>query len=174
MQGCRTSHPMEQSECGSNIMIIRCHYCKTLVCYYSMTMIDPATGWCEEVKQIEEATADCCQKAMDDTWFSSYPRPKEIGIDNIGEFKGVPWWQHVLPKFNFQKHDSTKIWPMWCTNWSAEVWNNSADWEIIHACPPNVMKQSNKCENRDRAEHTYKVGDLVAKILTLWFWPWLL
>ena len=53
-----------------------------------MTMIDPATGWFEVV-QIDNATAEAAQRAMDDTWINRYPRPKEIGFDNGGEFKAV-------------------------------------------------------------------------------------
>ena len=54
----------------------------------AMTMIDPATGWFEVV-QIDNATAEAAQRAMDDTWINRYPRPKEIGFDNGGEFKAV-------------------------------------------------------------------------------------
>ena len=54
----------------------------------AMTMIDPATGWFEVVA-VDAPTADACQRAMDDTWINRYPRPKEIGFDNGGEFKAV-------------------------------------------------------------------------------------
>jgi hypothetical protein len=43
----------------------------------AMTMIDPTTGWFE-FKELETTTAECCQKAMDDTWFNWYPRPEYI------------------------------------------------------------------------------------------------
>jgi transposase InsO family protein len=54
----------------------------------AMTMIDPTTGWFE-VKEIDAPTADCCQRAMDDTWFNRYPKPEYIGFDNGREFKLV-------------------------------------------------------------------------------------
>jgi hypothetical protein len=54
----------------------------------ALTMIDPATGWFE-IKDVKEPSAEKCMEAMDDTWFSRYPRPQYIGYDNGKEFKSI-------------------------------------------------------------------------------------
>ena len=52
-----------------------------------MTMIDPVTGWFEQQQLYGSPTAYRCQQIFDSVWLSRYPRPKEIGFDNGGEFK---------------------------------------------------------------------------------------
>jgi len=53
-----------------------------------MTMVDPVTGWFEYAQLYEDApTAKRCQEILDTVWLARYPRPKEIGFDNGGEFK---------------------------------------------------------------------------------------
>lgn len=54
-----------------------------------MTMVDPVTGWFEmaQLYEGEAPTAKRCQEILDTVWLSRYPRPKEIGFDNGGEFK---------------------------------------------------------------------------------------
>ena len=54
----------------------------------AITMIDPATGWFE-MKEIEAPDSASTSAAMDDVWFSRYPRPKIIGFDGGSEFKSV-------------------------------------------------------------------------------------
>ena len=53
-----------------------------------MTMIDPVTNWFEIAKVNAPLSAEC-QRAFDSTWLARYPRPKEIGFDNGGEFRKV-------------------------------------------------------------------------------------
>ena len=52
-----------------------------------MTMVDPVTGWFEQAQLYGTPTAHRCQQIFDNTWLASYPRPREIGFDNGGEFK---------------------------------------------------------------------------------------
>ena len=54
-----------------------------------MTMVDPVTGWFELQQLYSEPTAFRCQQILDTEWLSRYPRPRELGCDNGGEFKGV-------------------------------------------------------------------------------------
>ena len=54
----------------------------------ALTIIDPATGWFE-MKEIGASDAATTAAAMDDVWFSRYPRPQIIGYDGGGEFKSV-------------------------------------------------------------------------------------
>ena len=52
-----------------------------------MTMVDPVTGWFEQAQLYGTPTAYRCQQIFDNTWLARYPRPREIGFDNGGEFK---------------------------------------------------------------------------------------
>jgi len=52
----------------------------------AMTMIDPATSWFE-IARIHTKSSEEAQRIFDSTWLARYPRPKEIGFDNGGEFK---------------------------------------------------------------------------------------
>ena len=52
-----------------------------------MTMVDPVTGWFEQAQLYGNPTAYRCQQIFDNTWLARYPRPREIGFDNGGEFK---------------------------------------------------------------------------------------
>ena len=54
-----------------------------------MTMVDPVTGWFEQAQLYGKPTAFRCQQILDTVWLARYPRPREIGFDNGGEFKGV-------------------------------------------------------------------------------------
>jgi transposase InsO family protein len=54
----------------------------------ALTIIDPITGWFE-MKEIETPDAATTAAAIDDIWFSRYPRPEIIGYDGGGEFKNV-------------------------------------------------------------------------------------
>ena len=49
-------------------------------------MIDPATSWFE-IARIYSKSSEEAQRIFDSTWLARYPRPKEIGFDNGGEFK---------------------------------------------------------------------------------------
>ena len=49
-------------------------------------MIDPVTSWFE-ITRIQKPSSEECQRAFDATWIARYPRPREIGFDNGGEFK---------------------------------------------------------------------------------------
>ena len=51
-----------------------------------MTMVDPVTNWFE-ISRIKSPSSEECQRIFDSTWLARYPRPKEIGFDNGGEFK---------------------------------------------------------------------------------------
>ena len=53
------------------------------------TMVDPTTGWFEACQLYGAPTAYRCQQILDTVWLARYPRPKEIGMDNGSEFKGV-------------------------------------------------------------------------------------
>ena len=52
-------------------------------------MVDPTTGWFECCQLYGPPTAYRCQQILDTVWLARYPRPREIGMDNGGEFKGV-------------------------------------------------------------------------------------
>ena len=52
-----------------------------------MTMVNPVTGWFEQAQLYGTPIAQCCQQIFDNTWLARYPRPREIGFDNGGEFK---------------------------------------------------------------------------------------
>ena len=52
-----------------------------------MTMVDPVTGWFELEQLFDSPTAYQCQQILDTSWLARYPRPREIGFDNGGEFK---------------------------------------------------------------------------------------
>ena len=52
-----------------------------------MTMVDPVTGWFEQQQLYGTPTAYRCQEILDNVWLARYPRPREIGFDNGGEFK---------------------------------------------------------------------------------------
>ena len=54
-----------------------------------MTMVDPVTGWFELEQLFDSPTAFRCQQILDTSWLARYPRPREIGFDNGGEFKGL-------------------------------------------------------------------------------------
>ena len=51
-------------------------------------MSDPVTGWFEMEQLYGPPTAKRCQEMLDTVWLARYPRPKEIGFDNGGEFRG--------------------------------------------------------------------------------------
>mmetsp|Transcript_53643 Transcript_53643/g.61010 ORF Transcript_53643/g.61010 Transcript_53643/m.61010 type:complete len:157 (-) Transcript_53643:66-536(-) len=50
-------------------------------------MIDPVTGWFEQAQLYGKPTASRCMRIFDTTWLACYPRPREIGFNNEGEFK---------------------------------------------------------------------------------------
>ena len=50
-------------------------------------MFDPVIGWFEQQQLYGKSTTYCCQEILDNIWLARYPRPKEIGFDNRGEFK---------------------------------------------------------------------------------------
>ena len=51
-----------------------------------MTMVDPVTGWFK-LSQLKGKPNVCiCMKSFDSTWLARYPRQREIGFDNGGEF----------------------------------------------------------------------------------------
>ena len=52
-----------------------------------MTMVDPVTGWFKQAQLYGTPTASRCIRIFDNTWLARYPRPREIGFDNGGEFK---------------------------------------------------------------------------------------
>ena len=52
-----------------------------------ITMVNPVTGWFEQAQLYGSPTAYHCQQIFDNTWLARYPRPREIGFDNGGEFK---------------------------------------------------------------------------------------
>ena len=52
-------------------------------------MVDPVTGWFELEQLFDSPTAYRCQQILDTSWLARYPRPREIGFDNGGEFKGL-------------------------------------------------------------------------------------
>ena len=52
-----------------------------------MTMVDPVIGWFEHAQLYGKPTAYQCQQIFDNTGLASYPRPREIGFNNGGEFK---------------------------------------------------------------------------------------
>ena len=54
-----------------------------------LSMVDPTTGWVEFCQLYGTPTAYRVQQILDSVWLSRYPRPKEIGMDNGSEFKGV-------------------------------------------------------------------------------------
>jgi hypothetical protein len=51
-----------------------------------MTMVDPVTGWFELAPLYGAPTAFRAQQLLNNTWLARYPRPREIGFDNGGEF----------------------------------------------------------------------------------------
>ena len=51
-----------------------------------MTMVNPATRW-PKFAQLYSLLAYYCQNILDSIWLSSYPRPKEICMDNGNKFK---------------------------------------------------------------------------------------
>ncbi len=53
------------------------------------TMVDPVTGWFECQQLYGTPSAYRCQQILDTVWLARYPRPKEIGMDNGTEFKGM-------------------------------------------------------------------------------------
>ncbi|OEU14717.1 hypothetical protein FRACYDRAFT_241274 [Fragilariopsis cylindrus CCMP1102] len=46
-------------------------------------MVDPVTGWFECTQLYGAPTAYRCQELLDNLWLSRYPRPKEIGFNNV-------------------------------------------------------------------------------------------
>ena len=52
----------------------------------ALTMIDPATGWFEIVKDTNNL-ANSIQDLFHNTWLARYPCPQLIVFDNGGEFK---------------------------------------------------------------------------------------
>ena len=52
-----------------------------------MTMVDPVTGWFEQAQLYGKPTSYRCQQIFDNTWLARYPRPREFGTYNGGEFK---------------------------------------------------------------------------------------
>ena len=51
-----------------------------------MMMVDPVTGWFELSQLKGKPDVFVCMKRFDSTWLACYPRPREIGFDNGGEF----------------------------------------------------------------------------------------
>ena len=52
----------------------------------AMAMIDPATSWFK-IAHMESKSSNEAQRIFDSTWLARYPRPREVGCDNGGEFK---------------------------------------------------------------------------------------
>ena len=53
-----------------------------------MTMIDLVTNWFEIGRILTHSSTEA-QRVFDSLWLAQYPRPKEIGFDNGGEFKAI-------------------------------------------------------------------------------------
>ncbi|MGL5918199.1 MAG: hypothetical protein ACRCYM_03030, partial [Cetobacterium sp.] len=70
----------------------------------ALTIIDPATGWFE-MKEIGAPDSATTIAAMDDVWFSRYPRPQIIGFDGGGEFKSV--FEETIANYGLEKHTTT-------------------------------------------------------------------
>jgi hypothetical protein len=49
-------------------------------------MVNPVTGWFELAPLYGAPTAFRAQQLLNNTWLARYPRPREIGFDNRGEF----------------------------------------------------------------------------------------
>ena len=70
----------------------------------ALTIIDPATGWFE-MKEIGAPDSATTAAAMDDVWFSRYPRPQIIGFDGGSEFKSV--FEETIANYGLEKHPTT-------------------------------------------------------------------
>jgi transposase InsO family protein len=70
----------------------------------ALTIIDPATGWFE-MKEIDAPNAASTAAAIDDVWFSRYPRPKIIQFDGGGEFKNV--FAETIANYGLESHPTT-------------------------------------------------------------------
>ena len=70
----------------------------------AITMIDPATGWFE-MKEIDTPDSESTSAAMDDVWFSRYPRPAQIGYDGGSEFKSV--FAETIQNYGLKKATTT-------------------------------------------------------------------
>jgi hypothetical protein len=51
-----------------------------------MTMVNPVTGWFELAPLYAAPTAFRAQQLLGNIWLARYPRPRDIGFDNGGEF----------------------------------------------------------------------------------------
>ena len=51
-----------------------------------MTIVDSVTGWFEMFQLKGKSDAFVCMKCFDSVWIDLYPRPREIGFNNGGEF----------------------------------------------------------------------------------------
>ena len=51
-----------------------------------MTMVDPVTRWFELSQLKDKPDTFVWMKRFDSAWLARYPRPREIGFDNGGEF----------------------------------------------------------------------------------------
>jgi hypothetical protein len=70
----------------------------------ALTIIDPATGWFK-MKEIEALDSITTIAAMDDVWFSRYPRPQIIGFDGGSEFKSV--FEETIANYRLEEHTTT-------------------------------------------------------------------
>jgi transposase InsO family protein len=70
----------------------------------ALTIINPATGWFE-MKEIRAPDAATTTAAMDDIWFSRYPRPQIIGYDGGGKFKSV--FEETIANYGLEKKSTT-------------------------------------------------------------------
>ena len=52
-----------------------------------MAMAGPVAGWLEVALLRGPPSAGECQKLFDEYWIARYPRPKEVGFDDGGEWK---------------------------------------------------------------------------------------
>ena len=68
-------------------------------------MVDPVTGWFKLAQLRDKPNAFVAMKRFDSQWLARYPRPREIGFDNGGEFMAE--FRDLCDNMGLKRHPSS-------------------------------------------------------------------
>ena len=68
-------------------------------------MVDPVTGWFKLAQLRDKLNAFVAVKRFDFQWLARYPRPREIGFDNGGEFMAE--FRDLCDNMGLKRHPSS-------------------------------------------------------------------
>jgi hypothetical protein len=58
-----------------------------------------------KLPQFPDPAAEAAMEAFNNTWLCHHPRPKDIGVDNVSEFKGL--FKQMCANLDTERHMSS-------------------------------------------------------------------